>query len=155
MSFRFSALALTTALAATPAVAADEVPTGRVQIPVEVYNRLVEAARTPPHVPRPAPASYALGNASVTATVSGAQRASAEVRVQLSIEVLEDEWVLVPVLPAGTPVDAVTVAGQAVQLVVTPAGLGWVTNKKGSHADSSVVTNLSKIHSELRSQNTI
>ena len=95
-------------LATLTAAAADEAPTtGHVQIPVEVYNRLVEIARDPARSARPAPAGYALGNARVTLSVAGAAaRTSVEVRVDLTIDVLEDQWVLVPVLPAGTPVDA-------------------------------------------------
>jgi len=134
MSFRpFAALA--TLLAGTAGMAADAVsPPGHVQIPIDVYNRLVETARDPSHSARPAPAGYALGNARVTLTVQGASsRGSGEVRVELTIDVLEDQWVLVPVLPAGTAVDAVTVAGTPVQLVATPSGLGWVTNKKGAY----------------------
>ena len=123
-------------LAVLPGAAADEAPsTGHVQIPIEVYNRLVETARDPSRTPRPAPAGYALGNAQVTLSVQGpSARASAEARVELAIDVLEDQWVLVPVLPPGTPVDAATIAGVPVQLVATPSGLGWATNKKGSYA---------------------
>ena len=46
-------------------------------------------------------------------------------------DVLEDEWVLVPVLQAGTPVESVTVDNQPVQLIADAAGLGWATNARG------------------------
>jgi hypothetical protein len=133
MSFR-SLAPLIALLAAGPRPHADEAaPTGQVQIPIEVYNRLVDAARDPSQTPRPAPAGYALGNARVTLTVPAASaRATAEARAELVIEVLEDQWVLVPVLPAGTPVDSATVGGTPVQLVAGPSGLGWATNHKGS-----------------------
>lgn len=125
-------------LATLPRVAADEAPAaGHVQIPVDVYTRLVEVAGDPSRVRRPAPAGYALGNARVALSVRAASGgASGEVRVELAIEVLEDQWVLVPVLPAGTPVDSATVGGAPVQLVAAPSGLGWATNKKGSYAMS-------------------
>jgi len=135
MSFRLLA-PLAALLVATPPVPADEAsPAGHVQIPVELYNRLVETARDPSRSPRPAPAGYALGNARVTLTVpAAAARATGEVRAELTIDVLEDQWVLVPVLPAGTPVDSASVAGAPVQLAATPSGLAWATNKKGSYA---------------------
>src|SRR5688572_28966046 len=102
----------------TVASAAADDPPGHVQIPVGVYNQLVEAAHGAGPKPRPAPAGYALGTARVTVNVQGTTpRATAEVRVELSIEVLEEQWVLVPVLPSGTPVESATVAGAAVQLV--------------------------------------
>jgi len=123
-------------LATLTAAAADEAPTaGHVQIPVELYNRLMEIARDPARTARPAPAGYALGNARVTLSVQGASaRASVEARVELAIDVLEDQWVLVPVLPPGTPVDAASIGGAPVHLVAAPSGLGWAINKKGSYA---------------------
>jgi len=108
---------------------------GQVQLPLHVYQQLLQQASDPTKPPRPAPAGYALGNAAVTVTVEEiGQRASAAVHVQLGIEVLEDEWVLIPVLPTGTPVESVNVDGSVVQLIATPAGLAWTTNKAGSYA---------------------
>ncbi len=134
MSFR-SFAPLVAVLAALPGAAADQAPSaGHVQIPVDLYNRLVETAGDPARNRRPAPAGYALGNAQVALTVrSAGGRASGEARVEVAIEVLEEQWVLVPVLPAGTPVDTATVGGAPVQLVAAPSGLGWATNKKGSY----------------------
>jgi hypothetical protein len=109
-------------------------PAGHVQIPVEVYNSLVAAGTS---AQRPAPAGYALGNARVTVTVKDAgARFGAQAQAELTIDVLEDQWVLVPVLPSGTAVDSVTVGGAPVQLVAAPSGLAWATNKKGSYAMS-------------------
>ena len=106
---------------------------GSVEIPVEVYNALVEASRDPVKIPRAVPASYALGSARASITVGATEpRAAAGVRVDLGIEVLEDEWVLIPVLPSGTAVESVTVQGTAIQLIPTPQGLVWATNKSGS-----------------------
>ena len=106
---------------------------GQVEIPIELYNQLVETARDPHRPPRPAPASYALGSAKVNAIVADTPLPSAEVRVELAVEVLEDEWVLVSILPAGTPVESVTVDGRNVQLVATPVGLAWAAKQKGSY----------------------
>jgi len=124
------------ALAST--AAAQPAPTGQVEIPIEVYNQLVEAARTPTRAPRPVPAAYALGNARVQVAIGEAPGASAQVRVELALDVLDDEWVLVPILPAGTPVESVSVGGQVVQLVPSPEGLAWITKQKGSWTMSLV-----------------
>ncbi|MEM7584867.1 MAG: hypothetical protein AAF560_15855 [Acidobacteriota bacterium] len=104
---------------------------GQVELPLEVYNRLVEIARDPSIPPRPAPAGYALGTATVNVTV---RDLSADVRVDLSIDVLEDDWVLVPVLAAGTPVASATVDGSSVQLINAPQGLCWAAKRRGSFA---------------------
>ena len=138
MSLRFVATAFATLALAAPASRAEDLPAaGHVQIPVDVYTQLIDASRDPSRVPRRAPSGYALGNAKVTLTVqSSAGRASGEARVELAIDVFEDQWVLVPVLPAGTPVESAMVGGAPVQLVAALSGLGWATNKKGSYAMS-------------------
>ena len=104
---------------------------GQVELSLEVYNRLVEGARDPSVAPRPAPAGFALGRAQVDVTAAGEQ--AAEVRVSLKIQVLEDDWILVPVLAAGTAVESAAVDGGEVQLLTTPAGLAWTTRKAGSY----------------------
>ena len=109
-------------------------PTGQVQLPLEVYKALLEKSRDPSRLPRPAPVSYALGNARVSVQVAATEpRVSGEIRVDLSIDVLEDDWVLIPVLPAGTPVEAATIGGNPVQLLATPDGLAWSIKKSGSY----------------------
>ncbi len=116
---------------------AQEVPvarSGQVEIPLHIYNQLVEQAQSAIRPPRPVPASYALGSAQVGVRVPATEpRASGSVQVQLAIDVLENEWVLVPILPAGTPVETVTVGGTPVQLIATPAGLAWSTKEAGSY----------------------
>lgn len=132
--FNLLSFALVLALVTTPSLSATEDTTGQVQLPLDVYTNLVQAASDPTKPPRPAPAGYALGNAAVTVTVANTeQRASASIQVQLGIDVLEDEWVLIPVLPAGTPVESVNVDGATVQLIATADGLAWSTNKSGSY----------------------
>lgn len=107
---------------------------GQVQLPLEIYNQLIEASRNPVQPDRPAPVNHALGNAQVNLRVATTEpRASGEVSVTLSIQVFEDQWSLVPVLPVGTPVSTATIQGQPVQLVSTPLGLAWTTNQKGSY----------------------
>ena len=117
-----------------PAQPAPDDKTGQVQLPLEVYKALLEKSRDPSRLPRPAPASYALGNARVSVQVPATEpRVSGEIRVDLTIDVLEDDWVLIPVLPAGTPVEAATIGGNSVQLLATPEGLAWSTKKSGSY----------------------
>ena len=117
----------TASIASTP-----DDKSGQVQLPLEEYRHLIEALADPS--PRPAPARYALGSASVTVGVTDvASRATGTIQVRLIVEVLEDQWVLVPVLPAGTPVESVKVGGKPVQLIATPHGLAWSTRKSGSY----------------------
>lgn len=112
--------------------AADERP-GQVQIPLDVYNQLIESTRAPGQ--RPAPLGFALGNAAVRVSVASIDgRPVAEVAVSLPLEVFENQWVLVPVLPPGTPVTRASVSGNPVQLVATTQGLSYGTNVKGAHA---------------------
>ena len=119
----------------SPATASDK-PSGggQVQLPLDVYQTLLQQASNPDPVKRPAPAGYALGRATVTVSVSGVEpRASGAVQVQLDIQVLEDQWVLIPVLPPGTSVESVTVGGKQIQLMATPQGLAWSTRQSGPH----------------------
>ncbi len=127
----FASLVLALPLAAQ---ISDPPVSGQVQIPIDAYNRLIDLSRDPVQHPRPVPADFALGSATVTvdATQPG-PAASGVVRVELSIDVFEDEWTLIPVLPAATPVESVIVGGNQVQLVPTPEGLAWITRQKGSH----------------------
>ncbi len=126
------ALVLASALSLQAARASETVsPDGRVQIPLDVYNQLVEASQQP----MLAPAGFALGQADLNLQVHESDgRAGAEVQVALTIQVLEDRWVLVPILPAGTPVSSVQIDGQPVQLISTPGGLAWGVKEKGVYA---------------------
>ncbi len=106
---------------------------GQVQLPLATYNQLVESSQQPLAVPRPVPAAFAIGAARVTVNVASSDpRPSAEVAVELAIDVLEDEWCSIPVLPAGTPVTSATVNGQAVQLISSSFGLVWGVKNRGS-----------------------
>lgn len=129
---RTALLSLLTTLLALPAWATEPAgDDGRVQIPLDVYSRLVDASKQPSR----APAGYALGRAEIEVVVREAEgRATGEVSVALQIEVLEDDWVLVPILPAGTPVGAVSIGDEPVQLIATPDGLAWGVKRSGAYA---------------------
>ena len=87
---------------------------GQVQLPLEIYTQLIQQAQPGD---RHAPVNFALGNARVSVTVRSLEpAASAEISVALSIQIFEDEWALVPVLPAGTPVTQATVQGTPVSV---------------------------------------
>jgi hypothetical protein len=102
---------------------------GEVRVPIDVYERLVEAAR---EERAPAPAAHAFGVSNVEVAIADdADGATARVEVRLGIEVFEDEWTLVPILPSGTALGAATVDGAPVQLVRTAHGLAWSTNRAG------------------------
>ena len=129
-------LGLCTLLLATASAAGAETPnengtaleTGRVQLPLEEYNRLVQLSRERTR----APSGYAVGLAEIDLRVREAEgRASGAVTAKLEIRILEDEWVLVPILPAGTPVRSVTIEGKPVQLIRVPDGLAWGSNTSG------------------------
>lgn len=114
-----------------PAAAAEKPDGGQVQIPLDVYRMLLEQASDPT---RPAPAGFALGSAAVNVQVDNVEpHPTGTVTATLGIDVLEDQWVLVPVLPPGTPVQTVIVDGRAVQLMPTPLGLAWSTRRAGSY----------------------
>jgi hypothetical protein len=108
--------------------------TGEVKLPLQKYSELVEKARTKPKPPVEPPAGYALGKASVSVTVNEIEsRSFADVKVDLNLRVLKNEWVTVPILPSGTPVSSVVVGGKNVELVSTKKGLGWSTKNSGNY----------------------
>jgi hypothetical protein len=84
--------------------------------------------------PRRAPAAYAIGQASVDVAVSERDgQKTAEVNIAVQVEVFEDEWTLVPLLPAGAALRQATVDGKAVQLVEDDHGLAWSAAKAGTY----------------------
>ncbi len=103
---------------------------GQVQLPLTIYNQLVNQANQDP---RPAPAGYAIGNAEVSVIITDRDdRSTAQVEATVMIEVFEDQWTLIPVLASGTALNSVTVDEQPVQLVQGPDGLSWSTASAGT-----------------------
>jgi hypothetical protein len=135
-------------LLVTAGGSAQETEPGQVQLPLDTYNQLVDASRTPRHVPRPVPAAYAIGTATVNVSVtSTGPKATGDVTVEVRIRVFEDEWSSVPVLPSGTAVQSVSVNGQPVQLVSSPYGLIWGVDKAGAY-NMSLVYRVDAIRSD-------
>lgn len=124
-------LGLGLALVYTPAsTAVAKGGAGSVEIPLGVYEDLMQRAGGSAS----APAGYALGDAKVHVTVTEKDGvATAKVRTSLRVQVLESDWVLVPMLTSGTAVTSVTVDGSTGQLVAGSQGLAWVSKDEGSH----------------------
>jgi hypothetical protein len=118
------------ALFASDSAAATESTGGEVQIPLDIYNQLINDTRPT----RAAPSGYALGQAIVGIQVIDSDgRATANITVELKLDVLEDEWAAVPILPAGTPLRSATINGKPVQLMHRDGSLVWGTKKSGSY----------------------
>jgi hypothetical protein len=117
---------------ANAANAATHANDGEVRVPLETYQQLIDQANRDP---RPAPASYAIGVSTVDVTiVDDDKHTTARVTVSLNIETFENQWTLVPVLPAGAALGDALVNGAPVQLVQGPGGLAWSTDKAGTVA---------------------
>ena len=100
------------------------------RIPLDDYARLLNQLA---NKPRGAPATYALGQSTVAVTVRDhEERMTAGVEITLSVEIFEDEWTLVPLLPPGAALREASVDGAKVQLVEGPDGLSWATNEAGT-----------------------
>ena len=105
--------------------------TGAVNIPLEVYKQLLKNAEPGD---TKAPAGYALGKADIQVSTSETDLGiNAEIHVQMQVKVYESRWILAPILPSGTAITSATINGNAVQLLPTPMGLSWSTNKAGIH----------------------
>jgi hypothetical protein len=82
--------------------------------------------------PRHAPAAYAIGQSRIAVVVRDHdEQKTAQVAITIQIEIFEDEWTLVPILPAGAALRQATVDGKAVQLVERIDGLSWSVDKAG------------------------
>ena len=108
-----------------------EPQTGDVRVSLEDYIRLIEAASDPE---QQVPVAYAIGQAAIDIRLQEqAERTTAVIRLQTTLEVLGDQWTSVPLLPVGTAVTKVTVNGQEVSLAQQAEWLVWNTRQSGSH----------------------
>ncbi|MCB1053419.1 MAG: hypothetical protein H6510_04730 [Acidobacteria bacterium] len=106
---------------------------GNVELPLATYNELVEKGRVPPQIPPTAPTDFALGDAQVQVNFRGPQQKSAEIHIDLTVEVFESKWCTIPMLPSGTPIRTVRMDGSPIQLVHVQGWLNWITQAKGTH----------------------
>ena len=120
----FPALA-TEVLVAPPA----DSNSGEVRVPLSDYTALLQQLQEDP---RPAPAAYAIGQSQVSVSVEERDgRHAARVTATLQIEIFENEWTLVPILPPDAALRQASVDGRPAQLVQSEDGLAWSSNKAG------------------------
>ncbi|HEX9769997.1 MAG TPA: hypothetical protein VGA50_12555 [Kiloniellales bacterium] len=128
------ALTLFVLLFAWPATASEILPSqgGEVRVPLSDYTAMLNLLSQDP---RRAPAAYAIGQSSVTVDVSERNgQKTAAVGISVQVEIFEDEWTLVPLLPSGAALRQATVDGKAVQLVEEDDGLSWSAGKAGIYS---------------------
>jgi hypothetical protein len=128
-----SVLVLLAFIFVCPVQASEAVPGygGEVRVPLADYTAMLTRLSQDP---RRAPAAYAIGQAKVVVVVSDRdERKTAQVSITIQIEIFEDEWTLVPILPTGAALRQATVDGQAVQLVERVDGLSWSASKAGTY----------------------
>lgn len=131
---RTTAVLLALLLTLFPCFAAADDETSVVKLPLNEYTKLSDLARDPKKEPVPAPASYALGTGTAKVEIGQRERkVFATVELETTVQLLEDEWVAVPLLPAGSSVTDVRVDGQPVELISSPRGLLWSAKAKGTH----------------------
>lgn len=107
-------------------VAATEAPSGQVQIPLEAYASLMEGRSGVAEAPR-----FALGPARVRVEVEGDAALAGRVRAELGVELFADGLVAIPLLPPGSAVTSVTVAGAPASVVALGSGLGVAVRGPG------------------------
>lgn len=121
-------------LADAEVVSASSLPNpagGDVRVPLTDYIRLIEAAQQPEDH---APADYAIGQASATVVLSEQHdHTTAQIQVSTTIEVFEDQWTLIPVLPYGAAINSVLIDGRAIQLVQKAEWMSWSTQQAGTY----------------------
>lgn len=104
---------------------------GNVQLPLNTYNTLIDASKNPEDS---APAQYAIGQSSITVKINDKNdRTTAEIRVGVNIEVFEDKWTLIPVLPYGAAITSAKIDDVSIQLVQNAEWLSWSSKKSGTY----------------------
>jgi len=102
---------------------------GDVRVPLENYIQLIESVRQPKDT---APASYAVGQSTIDVKINDEKdHTAAVVDVTTSIEIFENKWTLIPILPYGAAITHASIDGKAIQLVQNAEWLSWSTKNKG------------------------
>lgn len=134
--FAANTLALILTLSSMPqaAFASEPAKDGQVEIPLLQYQQMLEAIRDPNLHPRPTPFHYAFGEAQAELTFAENEgRLGGTVAAAFTVNILDDDWVSVPLLPAQTPVISAQANGQPIELAATEQGLAWGVKKAGRY----------------------
>ncbi|MCF6317660.1 MAG: hypothetical protein L3J83_00015 [Proteobacteria bacterium] len=104
---------------------------GNVQLPLNTYNTLINANKEPKDI---APAGYAIGQSSVSVKIKDTRdRTTALISLTTKIEIFEDKWTLVPILPYGAAITSARIDGKKIQLVQNAEWLSWSSKKAGTY----------------------
>lgn len=125
-AFLASAFATLSILAANVAAQNTEHSPGWVVLPVEEYRALHERAYPIEHEPEPPPVEATLTRVDYDLRINGESAGAGELasgRATLTIDVLKDGWVRVPI-PAGLLVREARLDGKLVSLVTSASGKG-------------------------------
>jgi hypothetical protein len=112
---------------------AEETQTGVVHLPLDAYQDLYNKVVALPDAEKPPPVGVTLSIAELEVEVPKEAGRPAEVVARVTVHVLTDEWIAVPILPAGTSVKSATLDGQAIALALLRGDLVWFTKSKGQH----------------------
>jgi hypothetical protein len=105
--------------------------TGSVALPLNTYNTLINASKLPKDI---APAAYAIGKSNITASIIETdERTTAHINVQTSIEIFENKWTSVPILPYGAGIISASINEDPISLVQDSQWLSWSTKKAGKY----------------------
>lgn len=95
-----------------------------VQLPLNAYSKLTDAHAV-------APVGATLSKAEVTVVVPEDPNKPAQAEATVTVHVLRDGWVTIPLLPRGTPVLKANVGGKNIALTPLGASLAWSVQGKG------------------------
>jgi len=127
----FAILCWCYAFLSLPGVSADNNTGGEVHVPLAAYQALLEATQVTVDT---APAAYGVSESRVTLAVRAYEHNySATVNLAFSVQVYENTWVAIPLLPIGTALTKAEVNGQTVQLMSAQRDLAWVTQSAGTY----------------------
>ena len=102
---------------------------GEVNLSLDNYNHLVENSLNPVDTTQ---ASFAIGQTKIIANITETDtQTQSTIILRTTIEVFEDKWTLIPILPVGTAISYVEIDGEAIQLVQNNRWLAWNTNESG------------------------
>lgn len=104
--------------------------TAQVQLPLIQYQQLLKQTETT----RVNPARYALGNAQAQLSLTEHQQQwQAQVLINFEVQVYDNEWTAIPLLPASTALLEATVNQQSVPLQQQDGQLQWASRQAGTY----------------------